>query len=74
MLARNDYLAIARARALERLDGGQLVEAIIGMIWDLGQHKMLREHPGNRIGAMLLMNPTKRRDPTIVRRYIEACR
>lgn len=67
-MKRAEHLAWAKARALEYVDHGDMINAIASILSDLGKHPELeRSVP---IGAVISLT-VNRRDPESVRYFIE---
>lgn len=67
--SRDEYLKLAKKRALEHLDRYDTLEAITSMMSDLRNHPELKDHKGLYIGDVLLMSGMCK-DRDFVRRFI----
>lgn len=54
-MGRDEYMERAKASALEYLDDGDWKNGLASMLSDLTNHEELRDHPGIKLGMMLMM-------------------
>ena len=55
-MTRAEHLAWAKQRAFELIDKGDLREAFLSMVSDLGKHDSTRDHSAITLGMSLLEN------------------
>jgi hypothetical protein len=70
MMTRDEHLEWAKKRALEYLDAGDPAQGFTSMLSDMRKHPELENHPGNLIGAGLMMLPGWITNTAEVRRWI----
>lgn len=65
-MTREEHLIWCKKRAIELAESGDLNQALISMMSDLGKHDETRNHSGCMLTAMLMMNGNlKTRDEVI---------
>jgi hypothetical protein len=70
MTTRAEHLAQAKRRALKYVDAGDLPSALASIGSDLDKHPETRDHPGTKLGLILMINGSlSTRDD--MRRFIE---
>lgn len=54
-MTRDEYITLAKLRALEYVEAHDYQQAIISMMSDMGKHEETKNHPGIVIGTMILL-------------------
>lgn len=69
-MTRDEHMQWCKKRALELVDMGDLNQALISMMSDLGKHEETKNHAGIMLTTMLMMNG-RLKDAWAVRKHIQ---